>query len=212
MSFADRQFGKLTLLKEVSPDIFLCKCACGNTIELWRSQLANKVARDCGCTTRRGNFGHTRIYKTRSGKTRTRTSGEYNSWKNMKERCTVKSRLEYENYGARGICVCERWKLPHGEGFRNFLADLGPRPIGKTLDRINLQGHYEPGNCRWADAKVQRENQGRVIWVHVEPPPVRKSQSWRSGWRSNSRRFIRLPVLSNGNLPPPTSSRPRLNN
>ena len=115
--------------------------------------------------------GHLRGYKSRDGKRRLRTSAEYNSWKNMKERCTVKSRVEYENYGGRGIRVCERWLL-HGEGFRNFLADMGPRPIGKTLDRINPQGHYEPTNCRWADAKVQNLNKGCIIWKHAEPPPV----------------------------------------
>ena len=49
---------------------------------------------------------------------------------------------------------------------------MGPRPDGKTLDRINPNGHYEPGNCRWADAKVQSENQGRWIWKHSEPPPI----------------------------------------
>jgi hypothetical protein len=64
----------------------------------------------------------------------------------------------------------ERWLLPNGEGFANFLADMGPRPQGMTLDRINPQGHYEPTN--WATAKVQRENQSRVIWQHAEPPPV----------------------------------------
>jgi hypothetical protein len=90
----------------------------------------------------------------------------------MVERCRVKSRNEYYLCGGRGIRVCERWKLPNGEGFRNFLADMGPRPAGKTLDRINPQGHYEPGNCRWATAKVQSQNRGCIIWAHAEPPPV----------------------------------------
>ncbi len=183
MSFADKCFGKLVILKEVSPDIFLCECDCGNKVEVFRSVLANNVKRHCGCRTPEnvrarhqanggGLVGHSRSYKTRDGKPRQRTSAEYNSWKNMKERCYGTTKPEYPNYGGRGIRVCERWRLRHGEGFRNFLADMGPRPIGKTLDRINPQGHYEPTNCRWADWKVQRENQGRVIWVHVEPPPV----------------------------------------
>jgi hypothetical protein len=186
MSFADKRFGKLTLLRETAPDIFLCKCDCGTKVEFFRSQLANDVKRHCGClSSRQGDHpvhvGHTRTYKTRSGKQRMRTSAEFNSWKNMKERCTVKSRIEYENYGGRGIQVCERWKLPKGEGFRNFLTDMGPRPAGMTLDRINPQGHYEPTNCRWADAKVQANNQGRIIWKHCTPPPVehiREMERW----------------------------------
>jgi hypothetical protein len=97
---------------------------------------------------------------------------EYNSWKNMKERCSRATRPEYPNYGGRGIRVCERWLLANGEGFANFLADMGPRPQGMTLDRINPQGHYEPTNCCWVTAKVQRENQSRVIWQDAEPPPV----------------------------------------
>jgi hypothetical protein len=174
MSFANRQFGKLSLLREVKPDIFLCKCACGKTVEFWRSQLANWVARDCGCTTRRRDHGHSRRYRTRSGKVRLRTSGEYNSYKNMVERCRPYpvAREEWPNYGGRGIRVCERWLLPHGEGFRNFLADLGPRPAAMTLDRINPNGHYAPDNCRWATAKLQAENRGCIIWKDTEPPPV----------------------------------------
>ncbi len=68
---------------------------------------------------------------------------------------------------------CERWK-PNSAGdiFRNFIDDMGPRPVGKTLDRINPQGHYEPTNCRWADAKEQDNNQRRIIWKHAEAPPV----------------------------------------
>jgi hypothetical protein len=85
------------------------------------------------------------------GATNTR---EYNSWCAMRARCDNK---EFENYGARGITVCPRWQ---GErGFENFLADMGPRPKGTTLDRWpNGDGNYEPGNCRWANASDQNKN------------------------------------------------------
>jgi len=92
----------------------------------------------------------------------------------MKERCYGATRPEYPNYGGRGIRVCERWVLPNGEGFANFLADMGPRPQGMTLDRINPQGHYEPTNCRWATPKEQQWNQRRFIWKDSTPPPVEK--------------------------------------
>jgi hypothetical protein len=195
MSFAIRRFGKLTVLKETAPNVFLCKCDCGTKVEFFRSQLANDVKRHCGCLTDRNGFrsytthGHSRCYTTRSGKKRCGTSGEFNSWKNMKEHCTVRSRAEYYLYGGRGIRVCERWLLPDGIGFANFLADMGPRPLGQTLDRINPQGHYEPTNCGWATAKVQRENQGRIIWAHSEPPPV-------EDYRAMERRLLEEELVS----------------
>lgn len=179
MSWKTKRFGKLTILKETSPDIFLCKCACGNKVEVFRSLLANNVKRHCGCVLPRAinpyRTGHTRCYKTGDGKRRFRTSGEWNSWWAMNNRCYCKNVTGYDQYGGRGITVCERWRRgfgPRGLSFKNFLEDMGVRPSGCSLDRINPNGHYEPTNCRWATAKVQRENQGHIIWAHAEPPPI----------------------------------------
>ncbi len=72
----------------------------------------------------------------------------------MKDRCLNPNDKNYKNYGGRGITVCERWM-----DFTNFLADMGEKPEGLTLDRINNDGNYEPGNCRWATWKEQRRNQ-----------------------------------------------------
>lgn len=78
----------------------------------------------------------------------------FNSWANMVQRCTNPKASYYEYYGGRGIKVCERWKI-----FANFLADMGERPDGKTLDRFpNKNGYYEQGNCRWATNSQQRLN------------------------------------------------------
>jgi hypothetical protein len=89
---------------------------------------------------------------------------EYNSWRNMKKRCYLKSHHNYPNYGARGIIVCNRWK----DNFDMFLQDMGPKPTPEhTLDRINPNGNYEPSNCRWATPMEQARTKRNAI--NIQP-------------------------------------------
>lgn len=76
-------------------------------------------------------------------------------------RCEQPSDHNYSNYGERGITVCDRW-VGHRDAFWNFVNDMGPRPEGFTLDRINNDGNYEPDNCRWADGSTQTINRGML--------------------------------------------------
>jgi hypothetical protein len=95
-------------------------------------------------------------------------SPTYHSWENMLKRVRDPNNHNYPDYGGRGITVCERWqgqlrgKRRFG-GFENFLADMGERPEGKTLDRIDVNEDYEPGNCRWATVQEQRANRRDVL-------------------------------------------------
>ena len=112
---------------------------------------AQKI-RSCGCNTfRKGSqiiHGHAR---------RGQHSLTHSAWRRARERCTSPSDKRWKDYGGRGITICDRWSTP-GTGFLNFLADMGEKPLGYSLDRIDNDGNYEPGNCRWATAKEQMSN------------------------------------------------------
>lgn len=82
----------------------------------------------------------------------------YATWQNMLVRCYRKNNPHYKNYGGRGIKVCERWRNKTHKGFNNFLEDMGERPEGMTLDRIDVNGNYEPSNCKWSTRQEQMLN------------------------------------------------------
>ena len=88
-------------------------------------------------------------------------SPTYRSWWGMIQRCRNPRRPQYLRYGGRGIMVCERWRV-----FEHFLADMGERPLGTSIDRIDVHGHYEPGNCQWATPTEQARNRRRPEWRH----------------------------------------------
>jgi hypothetical protein len=86
---------------------------------------------------------------------------EYYAWNAMKQRCSNPRNASFKNYGGRGISVCARW----AESFEAFIADMGPRPKGLTIDRLNNDGNYEPSNCRWATREQQIANSRKATGV-----------------------------------------------
>lgn len=101
-------------------------------------------------------YGYIKYTKLRQNTGRT-SHPLYNTWLSMRDRCNNPNNRYYKNYGGRGIKICDRW-LDHADGFENFAADMGPRPDGCSLDRINNDGDYSPDNCRWSDKISQNLN------------------------------------------------------
>lgn len=141
---------------------WLCRCDCGTERYFRGPHLTSGRTKSCGCTRGQNMKGRTPANKKTpeqhallAGYRRTKKS-----WDSMISRCTRPYVNNYQNYGGRGITVCERWMK-----FENFLADMGERPEGLTLERIENDKGYEPGNCKWATWEEQASNRRNTVMV-----------------------------------------------
>lgn len=153
-----KRFGRLVVLSLVGRTrhrhtTWMCRCDCGQSVTLSRTSF--KSQQSCGCLRREATSMMAVRYHRTHGQTKTR---EFVAWPSAKSRCTSPTNKNFNNYGGRGITMCDEWL----HDFPAFWAHIGPCPSGLTLDRIDNDGHYEPGNVRWATHAQQAANRRKA--------------------------------------------------
>lgn len=157
-----QQFGRLTVMRADGQTTkgeirWACRCACGGTKTVRAGHLKRGIVASCGCY--RKEWATARMSTHRRSQTQV-----HRTWRNMRERCQNPRSKNYPSYGGRGITVCERW-----QAFENFYADMGDPPSPQhSIDRIDNDRGYEPGNCRWTTMDVQGKNRRRVIRIDFD--------------------------------------------
>jgi hypothetical protein len=151
-----KKFSRLTFLRRIDSLKSEWVCDCGNLHICKNYCVVFGYSKSCGCLKQEMIASGRAHYIHGHG---SKNDPTHRVWLEMKRRCSNPKRNSYERYGARGITVCERWK-----SFVNFLEDMGERPQGKSLDRINNNGNYEPGNCKWSTATEQANNRRKRRW------------------------------------------------
>jgi hypothetical protein len=152
LNLVGKKFGRLVVLSYSGVinerTHWLCRCSCGTEKIVSSNSLQKHNTRSCGCLALET--------KSANGKlnSKHRHKPTYTSWCCMHRRCTDPGDISYKNYGGRGIKVCKRWAV-----YEQFLADMGERPVGTSLDRLRVNGNYTPANCKWSTPSEQSTNQ-----------------------------------------------------
>lgn len=151
INITGKVFGRLTAVERVKNDrhgrtMWLCLCSCGSEVKVLAYSLRSGHSKSCGCLKR----DLARAVTTTHGSSKTKT---YKLWAGMKDRCNNPNNSAYFYYGDRGIGYCKAWEF-----FEAFSKDMGPRPRGATLERLNNNADYSPDNCVWASKTAQANN------------------------------------------------------
>lgn len=188
VNLVGRRFGRLIVIRRHRDGErhtkWLCRCDCGKKKIVASDKLLNGETKSCRCL-------FSEMLGKRSlkhGNTINRKpTREYEAWANAKTRCYNPRNEKYKNYGKRGIKMCSRWK----DSFANFIKDMGKCPEGKTLDRKNVNGDYEPLNCQWSTREEQMNNTTKNIFLKFKGQRLTIAQ-WARMFGYNYKTFYSL--------------------
>ena len=174
-------YGELTVIGRANGSegrsVYRCACSCGKDVEVQRSRLIKGATRSCGHLVGKASVTH--------NMTNTST---YAIWRGMLARCLRTTAKDYPMYGGRWITVCEEW----ARSFERFVADMGVRPDGESLDRIDGSKGYYKENCRWATWQQQAGNRSSSRYVHVDGVKMCMAHAARMLGLSNYRMKVRV--------------------
>jgi len=185
-----KRFGRLTVVYESGRNrhyqiLWGCLCDCGSENIVVGENLKSGKTKSCGCYNKDKTIERNLIH---GNSYRGKQTPEYIAWYNMKSRCYNVNDNRYENYGRRGIIVCERWK----NSFQNFLNDMGARPSAlHSLDRKDNDGIYELSNCRWATENIQAKNRSNNRWIEYNGEKM-ILQDWARKFNSTHANIITM--------------------
>ena len=189
------RYGRLTVIAPAAQGWaqWVCTCTCGSIVTLRANKLLSGNNKSCGCLKRSVLGDATRTH----GRSNSRVSGykdrTYGIWQAMRDRCSNPNRHDWYRYGGAGVTVAPQWA-----SFEQFFADMGEAPLGRTLDRVDGNKGYEPGNCRWATPKEQALNSAKAH-VFVVEGVADSISGWARRWKTtrwHAAKRLRAPITS----------------